>query len=233
MKKVLIGAIVGAFFLAGVSLYLMFRPTPVPDQMSGNGQNIPSKENVKEAEPEPFSGVDSMFNLLNRGGAYECSFSFDVDSGVPTVAEGTFFIKGNLLRSDNVTKVGDMEVVTSTILRDGYVYSWSAFGGTVQGIKVKADPVTQADIEANNQQVPPKEMEALKQQINYDCKPWVVVDNSIFELPSDVLFKDFEEIMNVGMEYGSTFEASADQCAACSYLTGDAKAQCLAALSCE
>jgi hypothetical protein len=227
MKKVLIGAIIGALFLAGVSLYLMFRPAPVPE-MVGEGQNIATNEKNKEPKPEPFSGTESIFNVLKRGGTYECSLTFDVNEGVPTATEGTFFVRGNLLRSDYVTTVGEMEVLSSTIVRDGYVYSWTTMEGATQGIKIKAD-LSAPEVEGA---VAAKEMESLKSDVKYDCKPWATVDNSVFELPADVLFRDFEEIMNVGMEYGNTFEA-ADQCASCGYLSGEAKAQCLKALACE
>lgn len=227
MKKVLIGAIVGALFLAGISLYLMFRSAPVPEMVT-DGQNMDTNQIVKEEEPQPFSGVDSIFNVLMRGGSYECALTFNVNEGVPTATEGTFFVKGNLLRSDYVTKVGETEIVSSTIVRDGYVYSWTTMEGTTQGIKIKAD-VSVSDTESG---VSAKEMESLKSNVKYDCKPWKTIDNSVFELPNDVLFRDFEEIMDVGMEYGNTYEA-ADQCASCGYLTGEAKAQCLAAMSCE
>ncbi len=219
----------GALFLAGVSLYLMFNPVSAPELENENGVTRAEIEKKEEVTPEPFSGVGSMFSILMRGGAYECALSFDVNEGVPTATEGTFFIKGNQLRSDSVTKVADTEVLSSTIVRDGYIYSWTTMGGTTQGIKIKADTASPSDADTA---VNAKELEALKGDVKYDCKPWAVVDNSVFELPSDVLFKDFEEIMDVGMEYGSTYEA-ADQCAACSYLSGEAKAQCLAVMSCE
>ncbi len=231
MKKILIGAIVGALFLAGVSLYLMFRPSPVPEvTTTTSGEALPTKTETEEVEP--FSGVDSMFNLLGRKGTYECTLSMNVDSGVPTATEGTFFVKNGKLRSDTVTKVDDTEVVSSTIVDGDDVYSWTTMDGFTQGIKMKISETAGTGME-NMESVSIKEMESLNTNIKYDCQPWTKVDDSVFEVPGNILFKDMAEIMDVGMEYSTTYEGGADQCASCSYLTGDAKAQCLKMLSCE
>lgn len=227
MKKILIGAIVGALFLAGISAYLMFRPNPV----TNSSTETSSLENAKESEEvqyEPFSGVDSLMNLLVLPGAYECTMSLNIDSGVPTATEGTFFFSNGKLRSDMVVDAMGTKVVTSVIIKDGVSYSWSDMDGVTQGVKIQLDKYTEAAVEGST--VTPKEMETIESAIKYDCKPWSSKDDSVFELPQDILFKDFEELMNVGMEDGTVFQ---NQCSACENLSGEAKEQCRAFMSCE
>ena len=47
---------------------------------------------------------------------------------------------------------------------------------------------------------------ALDQSVDYDCKPWNKVDGSVFEPPTDVIFRDFGSVINTGMEYGNIYE---------------------------
>lgn len=213
--------------MAGVSAYLMFRPNPV----SNSGTETSNLETVKEQEEveyEPFSGVDSLKNLLVLPGSYECTMSLNIDSGVPTATEGTFFFSNGKLRSDMVVDAMGTKVVTSVIIKDGVSYSWSDMDGVTQGVKMEL--AKYADVPATGPAVTPKEMEAIESDIKYDCKPWSSKDDSVFELPADILFKDFEELMNVGMEDGTVFQ---NQCSACENLSGEAKEQCRAFMSCE
>jgi hypothetical protein len=72
--------------------------------------------------------------------------------------------------------------------------------------------------------------------VSYNCKPWVALDGSVFEVPTDVIFKDYKDLVNVGMEYGTSYgegAPAASQCAACDELSGTEKAQCRALLSCD
>jgi hypothetical protein len=231
MKKILIGAIVGALFLAGLSLYLMFKPSPLPEVVNNNGgETVTSKPEAETVEP--FSGVDSMFNLLSRKGDYECTLSMNVDSGVPTATEGTFFFRNGKLRSDTVTKINGQDIVSSTIVDGDNVYSWTAMDGFTQGIKMKISESAGSGME-NAESVNIKEMESLNTNIKYDCKPWTSVDDSVFEIPDSVLFKDMAEIMDMGMEYGTVYEDAQASCASCNTLTGDLREQCRVSLQCQ
>ena len=79
---------------------------------------------------------------------------------------------------------------------------------------------------------------ALDTPVNYDCKPWLAVDPSIFIPPTDVLFTDYASVMGAGMEYGTIYEEgesdTATQCALCNQVApGEGQDQCKAAFNCQ
>jgi hypothetical protein len=46
----------------------------------------------------------------------------------------------------------------------------------------------------------------LDESVRYVCKDWAIVDGSVFNPPSTVLFKDIAVIEAAGMEYGTIYE---------------------------
>jgi hypothetical protein len=76
--------------------------------------------------------------------------------------------------------------------------------------------------------------------VEYSCKAWVAKDDSIFELPGDVVFKDYTSLMNVGMEYGNVYEEApvgspaGSPCDLCNQVpAGEGQDECKARFQCQ
>jgi len=195
---------VGAVIVAGAFLYVVFGPTSsdtVPVTTNGTGSEVPTEESETSTAVEPFSGAGTLAELMGRGQSLECTISYQVEN-TPAV-EGTYFVHDGRVRGDFVTNVPEMggDVLSSIIMADGEVYSWSDINGQMYGVKVV---------------VPANEMDATTPEtirtpipdgaaVSYDCRPWTAIDNSIFEPPSAVLFQDMSQMLEGGMEYGTIY----------------------------
>ena len=183
-------------------LFVIF--SPEKDTVPATGDN-PVTETVSSQEekpaPEPFSGSGTLASLMNRGESLECTISYQVTNS-PAV-EGTYFVNDGRIRGDFITTVPEMggDVLSSLIMADGEMYSWSDIGGQQYGVKVVLSETSEAATTPQGV-TPPVPNDAT---VVYDCRPWLIVDNSIFEPPSSVLFQDYSSVMGAGMEYGTIY----------------------------
>lgn len=82
--------------------------------------------------------------------------------------------------------------VSSIIMRDNTMYNWSIIEGVVHGVKY--DLSTMATAQSSEKAPEAKGPVPVDQPVNYECKPWLIVDGSIFEPPTDVLFRDVADM---------------------------------------
>lgn len=166
----------------------------------------------------------SLTALLAKGGSQKCTFSHE-ESGAGS--SGTIYMSSGKMRGDFIAKVQGAQEVQSHMIVDGQTsYVWS--DAMPQGVKMKfdaaatanaTDPMAKGNIDPN-------------QKANYDCSYWSA-DQSKFALPSGVTFM---ELGNPAAAAGAGTSAGANsaQCAQCNLISDSgAKAQCLAALSCN
>lgn len=233
MKTFLIWSIVVAGVAGMGALYLLFSGAPKEDMTT----IVPAEQPVvqkEETKVEPTAGVGTLSALLSLGQNLECSITYAASAIDQTETQGTYFTSAGKMRGDFVVSSNGQDTVSSLIMRDGMMYSWTEIEGASYGMKI-----TLAELEAskNTQGAPvAQEVVPLEAEVEYNCKPWTVLDNSIFEPPTDILFRDFGEVVNTGMEFGTMYEggeSQSSQCAACEALTGSQKNQCREMLSCE
>lgn len=223
MQKILIGAIILASLLAGMSAYLLFRNSPSDESVVPVPTPI-----VTESEVElPTTGTDSLMALATLGHNLECTISYETEAGVAGKTEGTYFTSLGRMRGDFMVAGVPDGGVSSMILKDGVMYSWTEISGEKYGMKVELSAIPEANTPDTREPVP------LEAEVSYTCKPWANVDGSIFEVPADIIFTDYSAVMNQGMEYGTTYTAPQADCSACASLTGEYKKQCLVSLQCE
>lgn len=233
MKKILFGGVVLALIVGTLALVLIFRDDT--KEAATTPETIPVVRDETKQEGVPIAGTDTLQALLALGQNLECTISYSVENeGVSTVTEGTYFTSRGRMRGDFLLPDMTQGAVSSMILADGVMYSWTEIEGEKYGMKI-----TLSDLEqSKNTDGAPEANEAvpLDTAVSYSCKPWVALDGSVFEVPTDVIFKDYKDLVNVGMEYGTSYEEGApgaSQCAACEQLSGTEKSQCRAFLSCE
>jgi hypothetical protein len=173
-----------------------------------------TSETTGTSETAEVSPAKSLRELLSSGISQSCDFT-DAASG----STGKFYFGGGKMRGDFVSKVNNVEYGVHTYSDGQDVYMWT--DGQSQGFKMSATAqISPSGTPAPNQQVD------LDRQVDYNCVNWSA-DQSKFELPNGIEFKDFSAMLAV-----PTGEDNSAKCAACNELPADAKTQCLQILGC-
>lgn len=232
MKNILLLSIGGAVVVGGVALYMIFGGAP-EEVATTTGSEVTAEEEANEEVTGPTSGTDSLSALLAFGQNLECTITYTPDVVGEPETEGTYFTSRGRMRGDFVVESMGTQAVSSIILDNEMMYSWSEIDGQKYGMKM-----TLSELETSQTDDSAPEANAavpLDESVRYSCKPWVNVDGSIFEPPTDIIFTDYSNVVNMGMEFGTSYEGGAemDPCAMCDQAEGDARAQCRAMMSCE
>ena len=223
MQKILIGIVVLASLLAGLAAYLLFRNAPA--ETVTEAPVVPKEEVAKVVTPT--TGQSSLSALATLGQNLECSIVYEAKEGIDHKTEGTYFTSLGRMRGDFVVSGQKEQAVSSVIIKEGFMYSWTEVAGEKYGMKVELATVPEVGAPPTREPVP------LADEVSYKCQPWENVDGSVFEVPTDIIFTDYSAVMNQGMEYGNSYEgAGAKSCAVCDSLTAEAKQQCLAMMGC-
>lgn len=146
-------------------------------------------------------GKGTLESLQFLGEDLECMVSYKPNEFEKEI-EGTFFTSDSSIRGDFLTESPDLtsQIVSSIIIDDSsVVYIWTEFEDESYGVKMNLS-VLQSGEAGHTAPVP------LDEEVTYDCKKWVNVDNTVFVPPSDILFKDLGEITEEEMEYGTIYE---------------------------
>lgn len=232
MKTFLMWSIVAAGIVGAVAVYLLFG-TPKEEVVT----SVPTQQPAPQKEAStvvPTSGSGSLSSLLALNQDLECSIMYAASSVDQTQTQGTYFTSAGKMRGDFVVSSNGVDTVSSLIMRDGMLYSWTEIEGASYGMKIA---MSELEASKNTQGAPvAQEVVPLEAEVDYTCKAWTALDNSIFEPPTDILFREFGEVVDMGMEFGTMYEggeAMASQCAACEDLAGSERTQCRQMLSCE
>lgn len=156
----------------------------------------PREQSTSEIEglvKEPQSGVGTLAELSEREGPLECSF-FYRGSDLTEPIEGTFFLRNGRVRADFLQEDESLgQIVTSYVLWDEALFVWSDIQGEMYGVQV--DLASESSVETPLP-IPRDET------VRYSCQDWVRIDDSVFEVPGTVLFKDAS---NASIEYGTIY----------------------------
>lgn len=202
MSKKVISVFLGLVLLAVILVFVVKQGDDKAENVVVDGGNTNSEMEVK---PTMVVGEGSLSDLLARNENLECSIVYKRSDGADDVVEGSYFTSNGKMRGDFLTKDSGEEVLSSMIIKDGTFYSWSVIEGEKFGMKANLEQMQtigsdDSKPKADNGPV------SLDQSVKYDCKPWNSVDGSVFEPPSNVLFRDYSTIINTGMEYGNIYD---------------------------
>lgn len=204
MRYVLLLGVIAAA-LSGLVYYLLFHDSmpDLPEESTGASSPTgaaKTQETETDVEFTGTAGTGSLEELRAFGEDMECTITYEPEDGAATV-EGTYFVSDGNVRGDFLTETPDLsgEMLSSLILRDDMMYVWTELEGETYGLRMDLAELDASAAEGN-EPVP------LDETVEYDCAPWTNVDRTIFEPPADVLFRDFSEIMQSGMEYGTLYE---------------------------
>lgn len=177
-KKEIIIAIV-AILLAALGFWMISRTsTPAPIQISAIGE-------VK--------GNLSLNELSALGKPLKCTFNKVSDS---VTVDGVVYLSGDSTTTAQYVKGlmrGDFKITGSPvgpieshfITRDNFSYTWTSLAAigykkaVTESAQTTSSPEDQASIIGE------------QDKVSYDCTPWMP-DQSQFELPSNITFKDLQ-----------------------------------------
>lgn len=202
MKKLYV-LIAVALLLVGFVYYTLFI-TPAHELANRADESAKElSENATTTEKKPVvpeRGKGTLESLMTLGVPMECTIKQAAKDGALAV-EGTYFVAGDNMRGDFITNAPEVSepVLSSMIISKDEMYVWSEMAGIAQGVKMPKAELTKQDGKSNA----PVGFNA---EVDYECKPWPNVDNSVFLPPTKVTFRDMNEIMQAGMEYGTIYE---------------------------
>tara|TARA_B100000508_G_scaffold59047_1_gene45829 strand:+ start:6472 stop:7110 length:639 start_codon:yes stop_codon:yes gene_type:complete len=197
--------------IVSVFAYTTLFDTQSTDLSTGQkvSETISSEDQAKSeaSESEKQVGRATLENLRLFGQDLECSIRYRGETDTEAV-DGTFFIADGRTRGDFLTESPDLDgqILSSIILDNDMLYTWSEIDGEKYGMKMDMSVVESigGEDQVKQQAVP------MDQDVQYECVPWRNVDNTVFEPPTEVLFQDFSELLNSGMEYGTIYETGAE-----------------------
>lgn len=160
----------------------------------------------------------SFQELFSMGANQKCEVTD------PQGSTGTIYIGTGKVRADFATTYAN-QTATFHLYSDGKtVFLWQ--DGSAEGWKVNTATLTDATATDSM-------FKTLNSNVNYSCSSWIA-DNSLFAIPSNVVFTDYSEMLKTMQqqmsEEGRSMSAA---CQACAQLTGDAQMQCLTTLNCS
>lgn len=219
MNKIVLSSIVFFIILAGVGVYIMMGRTT-------QALNTASEKTV-QAETSNTEGGKSLAELLATDITQECTFSH-----LEEKSEGLVRMDGKKLHGKFASEINGKMVMSHIVSDTAYVYMWME--GTTRGSKFAVTKLIDYSSQAPTGSV------NISEKSNYDCHPWIV-DEAVFEIPSDVAFTDYSHMLqikatptsNALMPSESTMGSQAQQCAVCENLTGNTKIQCKASFGCK
>jgi hypothetical protein len=152
----------------------------------------------------PEQGVGTLESLRLLGTAAECTINYVAEDGSAPV-EGTYFVSEGKMRGDFLITSPEMEeqILSSMIMTDDQLYVWSVIEGESYGFKAPKATLSESDTEV-------KTPIGLETNVDFKCKAWKEVDNSVFIPPNDVLFSDMSALQKAGMEYGTIYETEGE-----------------------
>jgi len=186
-KKLLAIVAVVVLLLLGGGAYMMSQSGQSSDSTvndSVNDKNVMMEKTQPTTDTTtPPDGAKSIFDLLSMTGSQQCTFSLDQDG---SKMESVAYINDKKVRTDVSIVANGAEQKMHMIVDDQVAYTW--IDGMPNGFKVSAEMMKE-QVETPTNVPGAGQMPDFNQDVNYDCKPWIV-DNTLLTPPADVMFID-------------------------------------------
>lgn len=209
-----IGILLAVIVIAGGAYFLMHKK-------SDDAQNQ-TKGDASSASTENTESESSLKNLLASGKSQKCTFSMDESGATST---GTFYVSNGKSRGDISSTVAGKVTTTHMIYDNNSSYVWMNDSTTGFKMAINKDDVAASQQNAQAQGVDPNK------NYKFSCSGWTA-DNSMFQAPSNVEFKDFA-VPKIPVSSSTSAGANAMMNAdtVCAALSGSAKEQCVASFN--
>lgn len=193
----------GLFLTLGVGVYIWVSTYMKNDTLLGNpssqGEVATSTEEAQQmatsslgTSTEPIASSTekksdkkvSFTEFLNKGGSYKCAVTQTIST---MVSNGTVYIHDALVRAEFATTMAGQSISTTMVARDGYTYTWTNMSkGKGYKTKIAANGSETSDASGK----PSSTYSWNGSQIGeYSCESWKA-DDSLFELPKDIVFSE-------------------------------------------
>ncbi len=154
-------------------------------------KNIPTPQEEKKDTSEENVVTEGKINttmreIYQKGKPATCTYKM-INGG--NTFDSILYVEWKKLRYTMNTELHGMKMENSTIVKDGYTYSWSSMAKDWWKMKLDPEDVKGGTPDSTEKAPEKKEM---TQKIEFDCK--YSVDSSKFDLPADINFKDMGDI---------------------------------------
>jgi len=159
--------------------------------------------NVETNEEEEISD-SSILDLAKLGKNAKCTYNSD-EGG--TIMEGVVYVSGNKTRSDmKITTAEGTKMDSSSITDSEWMYMWTSETdqGTKMNLKEMEALASKYENEDGSVEESDYQYKDQTQKVDYKCRPWVV-DNSKFDVPTNINFIDMNEMMKGLLEMSEKF----------------------------
>ena len=157
-----------------------------PNESQNN--NLP-----KTQEESGLKGKYSLKSLLVQNKNLACTYKFTDEENKLEVT-GKAYISGKkiLQQTQTVNLEGEKKVIDGAVYTDGdYAYIWSPSDkNSAMKMKIENETTGEGMVKTDFASV----QENMEKEYEIECLPWSV-DEKVFSLPEDVIFKDFSEMM--------------------------------------
>ncbi len=178
--KIILGILVGGGVLLAVAASFIL-PVRYSTSIS---ENVTTSETLETTNPTAGKKMAFSEFLKQGNGDYKCTVNQDVNGSVTV---GTTYPSGGMIRGEYNTKVQNMNVDSTFIVRDGFSYSYTSLAPTM-GFKVKVVEPKEGDVSTATS----GSYQWNAQNIgDYDCEPWTV-DPSKFTIPTNITFQEIK-----------------------------------------
>ncbi len=147
-------------------------------------ENANDNSAVKGDDSTNPSGKKMAFSsFIKQGGSYKCTVHQNVAG---SDASGTVYLDDSKIRADYTVSYNGTTMTGSSIMKDGYAYTWTSL--TPMGFKIAVkDDAKNGDISASS-----GSYSWNADQIgNYDCVAWKA-DTSLFTIPANITFQEMK-----------------------------------------
>lgn len=133
------------------------------------------------------SGNYAIEGIMRLGKPYVCTF--EKSDGISKIA-GVVHTDGQKIYEEFRIKTDALEgkeFNSFLIIRDGEAYTWTS----LQNIGYKSSVAKSASKNASLQEQ--AQIIGTRDKVQYECKPWPEVDNTIFETPAWITFSELKK----------------------------------------
>jgi len=153
-------------------------------------------EQPKEEQEKKIRG--SLESLVAEGKPVQCRYEGQNEQ---TTFQGETYVSGNKIRQDIAEEVGGDKMEIHMIIDNQQAYVWNSTQPS-EGIKMTINKNEEKIKESDNTGEVPRQFDDWKTEYDFSCQSWQV-DNTKFDLPADVTFRDTSTIFdNINAEIG-------------------------------
>jgi hypothetical protein len=191
-NKIIVGII--AVFAIGGGVWWVSQATPTAKPLATE-KGEPVQDSAATSEPDaatplsnanPPEGQGPLRELVARGEALECTFSFTHDEGTSGTGTGYFAPDERMRMETTVTQNGET-ANGSYVIQNDVMYMWGTAEGQSYAMQM---PVRETKSQQYTEQTPVD----LDDNVSFDCIPWTV-DEERFAIPEDRNFMDMGAMM--------------------------------------